>query len=195
MAFGPDGRLFTGGLDTVVLGWDIRPPRDAAKGSLAEAWEALANSDASAGFQAQGRFLAEPAKAVEWFAVRVTRAVHPDPARVKALIADLDKDEFATRERATADLREHGPVAAAALREVVTKSSSAEARRRAEGLLREMENGVIPPRELRALRAVEVLEWIATPEARARLVELTKGAPDARLTRAAAVTCTRLEGR
>ena len=84
---------------------------------------------------------------------------------------------------------------AAALREVVAKSSSAEARRRAAGLLREMENGVIPPRELRALRAVEILEWIATKGARARLLELTKGAPDARLTREAAATCKRLEGR
>jgi RNA polymerase sigma factor (sigma-70 family) len=27
LAFGPDGRLYTGGLDTVVLGWDVRPPR------------------------------------------------------------------------------------------------------------------------------------------------------------------------
>src|SRR5947208_17114699 len=26
LAFGPDGRLFTGGLDTLVLGWDVRPP-------------------------------------------------------------------------------------------------------------------------------------------------------------------------
>ena len=32
-------------------------------------------------------------------------------------------------------------------------------------------------------------------EARARLLELTKGAPDARLTREAAATCKRLEGR
>ncbi len=195
LAFGPDGRLFTGGLDTVVLGWDVRPPRDAAKGTLTEAWEALTDSEAKAGFQAQGRFLAEPAKAVEWFAARLSPASPPDPARVKALIADLGDDDFATRERATADLKEHGPVAAAALRAVVAQSSSAEARRRAEGLLREMENGVTPPRELRALRAVEVLEWVATPEARARLLELTKGAPDARLTRAAAATGKRLEGR
>src|SRR4029077_20019575 len=70
VAFGPDGRLFTGGLDTVVLGWDVRPPRDAAKGTLAEAWEALADTDAKAGFQAQGRFLAEPTKAVEWLPAR-----------------------------------------------------------------------------------------------------------------------------
>ncbi|HKI30523.1 MAG TPA: hypothetical protein VKA46_01430 [Gemmataceae bacterium] len=193
LAFGPDGRLFTGGLDTVVLGWDVQPPHAAAKGTLAEAWEALTDADGKAGFQAQGRFLAEPAKAVEWFAARIPPASPPDPARVKALIADLDKDEFATRERATADLKEHGPVAAAALRAVVAKSSSAEARRRAEDILREMENGVIPPRELRALRAVEVLEWIATKEARALLRKLTKGTPDARLTRDAAAACERLE--
>jgi WD40 repeat protein len=195
LAFGPDGRLFTGGLDTVVLGWDVRPPRDATKGALAQAWEALTDSEAKTAFQAQGRFLAEPAKAVEWFAAWVPVASPPDTARVKALIADLDKDDFVTRERATTDLREQGPGAAAALREVVARSTSAEARRRAEGMLQDMEHGVLPPRELRALRAVEVLEWIATPEARARLLELTKGAPDARLTREAAAACKRLEGR
>jgi RNA polymerase sigma factor (sigma-70 family) len=195
LAFGPDGRLFTGGLDTVILGWDVRPPRAAARGALADAWEALTDADAKAGFAAQGRFLAEPAKAVEWLAARVSPVHQPDPSRLKAMIADLDSADFATRERATADLAEYGPVAAAGLREVVAKPSSAEARRRAEDLLREMANGVTAPRELRALRAVEVLEWIATEAARARLLELAKGAPDARLTRAAASACKRLEGR
>jgi WD40 repeat protein len=195
LAFGPDGRLFTGGLDTTVLGWDVRPPRDAAKGTLADAWEALAAPDAKAGFQAQGRFLAEPAKAVEWFAARLSPVVRPDAARVKALIADLDSDDFATRERATAGLKEHWPATAAALREVVAKSSSAEARRAAEGIVREMEKGAAPPGELRALRAAEVLDWIATKEARTVLAELAKGAPDARLTCEAAAACKRLEGR
>jgi hypothetical protein len=76
-----------------------------------------------------------------------------------------------------------------------TCTPSAEARHPAAGLLREVENGVIPPRDLRALRAVEGLEWIATTEARTLLVGLTKGAPDARLTREAAAACKRLEGR
>jgi RNA polymerase sigma factor (sigma-70 family) len=194
LAFGPDGRLFSGGLDTVVLGWDVRPPRGAAKGTLADAWEALTDADGKSGFQAQGRFLAEPAKAVEWFAARVPPASAPDRAHVSALIADLDNNHFAARERATAELKEHGPAAAAALREVVAKSPSAEARRRAEGLLGEMAKGIIPPRELRALRAVEVLEWIATTEARARLIALANGIPDARLTREATAACKRLEG-
>jgi RNA polymerase sigma factor (sigma-70 family) len=195
LAFGPDGRLFTGGLDTTVLGWDVRPPRDPIKGTLADTWEALTDSDAKTGFQAQGRFLAEAAKAVEWFAARVTPVSPLDPSRVKSLIADLENDDFATRERATAVLREHVTVAAAALRDVVANSSSAEARRRAGGLLQEMADGVLSPRELRNLRTVEVLEWIATEEARARLHELTKGAPDACLTREATAACKRLKGR
>ena len=73
LAFGPDGRLFTGGLDTIVLGWDVRPPRGPVKGTLANAWDTLGYSDAMAGFQRKG-FRAEPGKAVEWFAARVTPA-------------------------------------------------------------------------------------------------------------------------
>jgi hypothetical protein len=61
----------------------------------------------------------------------------------------------------------------------VAKASSLEARRRAEGIVREMEKAITPPGALRALRAAEVLEWIATPEARTLLLELAKGAPDA----------------
>jgi RNA polymerase sigma factor (sigma-70 family) len=195
VAFGPDGRLFTGGLDSAVLAWDVRPPRDTSGGALAEAWDALADADAKAGFRAQGRFLAEPAKAVEWIATRVAPMMAPDRARVKALLADLDSEDFATRERATTDLKGHWPMTAAALREVAAKSSSAEARRRAVAILEEMTNGLTPPHELRALRAAEVLEWAATTEARARLTELAKGAPEARLTQQAAAACKRLEGR
>jgi hypothetical protein len=42
---------------------------------------------------------------------------------------------------------------------------------------------------------VEVLEWVATKQARAQLRELAKGAPEARLTRETAATCKRLDGR
>jgi WD40 repeat protein len=195
LAFGPDGKLFTGGLDTVVLEWDVRPPRSMVSGTLADAWEALASSDAKAAFSAQGRFLAEPVKAVEWFAVRLTRAVGTDPSRVKALIADLDSDDFATRTRAMARLKEHWPETEAALNAVAAKPSSLEACRRAEGILQQMWKGGPPPDKLRALRAMEVLEWIATKEARARLRELAKGTPGALLTREAAAACKRLEER
>jgi RNA polymerase sigma factor (sigma-70 family) len=195
LMFGLDGRLFTGGLDTVVLGWDVRPPKGGGERTLAEAWEALTDADAKVGYAAQGRFLADPGKAGEWLAARLSRATGPDPARIKALIADLDAEDFATRTRATAGLKEHWPEAADALREVVVKSSSLEARLRAEGILRERGEAGPPPGKLRALRAVEVLEWLATKEAHAHLRELAKGAPASRLTREAAAACRRLDGR
>jgi hypothetical protein len=118
-----------------------------------------------------------------------------DPAHVQARIADLSHPNFATREKATADLKHHWPATAAALRAFAVKPPSLEAGRRAEDIIRAMEKAVTPPGTLRALRAAEVLEWIATPEARALLLELADGAPDAELTRAAAAAGKRLAGR
>src|SRR5262249_8894547 len=127
-------------------------------------------------------------------AARLTPAARLDSSRVKTLIADLNSNNFATRTRATAELKEHWPATATALREVVAKAATLEARRRAEGIVQNMEKGVTPS-QLQALRAVEVLEWIATKEARACLHELTKGAPNAPLTGEAAAAYKRLARR
>ncbi len=193
LAFGPDGRLFTGGLDTTVLAWEVLPPVSAAKGTLADAWEALAKADAKAGFEAQGRFLAEPGKAVAWLAARVAPAVQPAPARMQALIADLANDDFATRARSTAELKELWPATEAALRSFLAKTSTLEAHRRAEGIIREMEQTLTPSR-LRDLRVSETLEWIATEGSLAHLRNLAKGAPGSPLTRDAAAAYKRLGG-
>jgi hypothetical protein len=48
---------------------------------------------------------------------------------------------------------------------------------------------------LRALRAIELLEYFATPEARASLEGLAEGAPEARLTQEAKAALERLERR
>jgi hypothetical protein len=63
----------------------------------------------------------------------------PDRAtadRIARLIAQLDDDDFAVREEATAELRRIGPPAEAALRRALAESPSAELRRRARDLLR-----------------------------------------------------------
>ena len=57
-----------------------------------------------------------------------------------------------------------------------------EMRRRLEQILEAMEN---KPESLRAARAMEVLEWIATPDAVRLIDTLANGAADARLTREA----------
>jgi RNA polymerase sigma factor (sigma-70 family) len=190
LTFTPDGRLLSGGLDTTVLAWDVRPPR--AAGDATEAtWQDLAKPEGRAAFQAQGRLLASPAEAVRLIAANVKPVGAADAKRVAALVADLDSAEFATRERAARELGEVGPPAAAALREALKKSESAEVRKRVAELLAKLERPILSPDEVRALRAVEVLEWVGGAEAREVLAALAKGDPGARLTQAAAAALRR----
>ena len=73
-------------------------------------------------------------------------------------------------------------ISAPALTEAKINSQSDEVRKRAGDLLDELKKTVYPPKELRALRAVETLEWIATKAAEKQLAAWATGDPDARLT-------------
>jgi RNA polymerase sigma factor (sigma-70 family) len=193
LTFAPDGRLLSGSLDTTVLAWDVRPPRAAGGGQLVSAWDDLALAEAAPAFKAQGRLREASAEAVALLAVRVKPAEPVDPKRLAAWIADLDSPKFATRQQATAALKQLGTSAMAALRAAQDASGSLEMRRRVGALLEELEKTATPSEELRALRAVEVLEWIGTPEARRLLARLAKGDPGARLTQAADRALKRLD--
>src|SRR5262249_31532171 len=115
--------------------------------------------------------------------------------RLTRLIADLDADEFADRERAARQLERLGEQAETALRRALKESPSAEARRRAGLLLGRLRGPPPSPALLRASRAVEALERIDTPEARQLLETLARGAPGARLTREAKTSLERLTRR
>jgi type IV secretory pathway VirB4 component len=69
---------------------------------------------------------------------------------------------------------------------------SPELRRRLETLLSKLQGPITSTETLRSLRAIEVLEHIATPEARELLQKLARGAPEARLTREAKTAVERL---
>jgi hypothetical protein len=108
---------------------------------------------------------------------RLAPAPRPDAKRIDRLIAELDSDDFQTRQQAMAELEKLGESAAAALRRVAANSPSLEVRRRAEQLLaRLMAWG---PERLRVLRAVEALEHAGGPDARRLLKFLAGGAPEA----------------
>jgi WD40 repeat protein len=190
LAFGPDGRLFSGGLDTTVLAWDARPPM--AAGDLDAAWRALAEADGRAAFRAQGAFLADPAAAVGRIGAGVKPAAAPDPKRLAGLVADLDSPDFATRERASKGLTEVGRPALAALKEAARTTGSAEVRKRATDLVELIDRPTHLPADLRAVRAVEVLEWVGTAAARELLAGLAKGEPAAPVTAAAVAALPRL---
>jgi hypothetical protein len=79
------------------------------------------------------------------------------------------------------ELEKLGESARPTLHKLQSQSRSAEARRRAQQLLDKLEG----PTCLRAVRAVEVLEHLGTPEARRVLRGLTRGIAEARLTQEA----------
>jgi len=158
-------------------------------------WEDLA-AEAPAAFRAMRRLLtAPPAETVRLLQDRL-RAGRAE-ARIAGLLADLDADDFATREKATAELAKLGKVAEPQLREVPPGRPSPEVRRRAERLLEDLEGAKGPAlsaQQLAALRALEVLEQVGTPEARQVLEKLARGAAGERLTQEAKGAVKRLGG-
>src|SRR5262249_11604410 len=110
------------------------------------------------------------------------------------LIADLDSDRFAVRQKATEELERLEELAAPALRQALEGKPSLEAGRRIRALLERVRT--IPPREsLRGLRAIETLECIGTPDAQQVLKSLAQGTPEARLTQEAKAALQRLAKR
>jgi hypothetical protein len=164
------------------LGGPLDDPRQAAL------WDDLAG-DAALAAHAIDCWQAALRVTVPFLRRQLKPAVAVSAERVRPLIAALDSPTFATREQATKDLTALGPAAEPALRAALT-AASAEARGRIETIL-----ATWAAEQTRAGRAVEVLEAIATPDARALLEELAKGDPAARLTREAQASLDRLNRR
>jgi len=143
----------------------------------------LADTEAKGAFAAMKTLRATPESAVSILRQRLPPAAVPDAKRVQRGIAELDSDSFAVRERATKQLAELQEVIEQLLRQAIRGRPSLELRRRVEGLLENLSAESLE--RLRMSRALEVLEWLDTPEARRLLDELAHGAPSAWLTREA----------
>jgi RNA polymerase sigma factor (sigma-70 family) len=204
LAFAPDGgRLASGFTDGTVLVWDTAPARRALRGrvrplsaaELEECWAALAGEDARQAQQAVWRLALDPERAVPWLRARVRPAAAVEPGKLAGWVAGLDSATFAERQTASRELAALGDQAAPALREALRGQPTPEVRRRAEALLERLRGPVRLPEALRSVRAVAVLEAIATPPARQLLEEVAAGAPEARLTREAKASLERLARR
>src|SRR5262249_26780395 len=115
--------------------------------------------------------------------------------RLRRWLADLDSEVYAARETAQKELAAVGELAAPALEQALAREPSPEARRRLQALVDKLQGPITQPELLRAVRAVAVLEDIATPEARQLLERLAAGAPEARLTQEAKAALERLDRR
>jgi RNA polymerase sigma factor (sigma-70 family) len=199
VAFAPDGgRLVSAGDDTTALVWDLTGRHDAqpptlAAGELETCWTDLAG-DGTRAWQAMRKLTAGPQLAVAFLREHLHPVAAADEKTVARLVADLDAEQFAVRERATAELEKLGEAAGADMRKALDAGPSTETRRRLTALLDQVENGQwnLSRERLRALRAVEVLERIGSAETRRVLARLAVGAAGARLTREANESLRRL---
>jgi WD40 repeat protein len=194
VAWAPAGRLFaTAATDGGLIVWDLAR----LGGSLTpdRSWEALASPDAREALAAVRSLTASPGETVALLRAKLPPVAAPDPVKLKDLIATLDDPDFAERERAAADLEKIGPLAEPALRDALKAADSPEARRRLTGLLVRLAARTPSAEELRAVRAVEAVEWAATPEAVRLLEAWAAGAAGARLTEDAKAALARLKGR
>jgi RNA polymerase sigma factor (sigma-70 family) len=196
LAFSPRGRrLAASSVDAPVYVWDVAGTlqfglHHLSNDELQRSWNTLAGEDAVAAFQAIRRLAAAPEQTVPFLRQRLKSVLAPEPQRIRQLVQRLDSDDFATRQKAAEELEKQGDAAVPMLRQIMTKEKpSLEVRQRLQQILESVES---KPESLRAGRAVEVLEWIATPDAVQLLNELANGVAEARLTREASAAKQRL---
>lgn len=171
LAFSPDSRLLaTGYGDGTILLWKV-PDSEGLPATLKEEeagvlWQSLADEDTARANRALAGLAAAPALAVPLIKERFpTDWKEPDDKQIARWIAELDDDDFKVREKATHELSDAVFDAADALRQALAKTPSSEAKRRIEGILSRLNKGG-SPKHLRALRAIEVLERIGSPQAK-----------------------------
>jgi hypothetical protein len=119
----------------------------------------------------------------------------PTDDELDRTFADLNSEEFTTRDRASRRLAELGELAVPGVRQRLDRTESAEVRKRVLAFLGRFEPAPLWPDRLRQLRGVELLEGIGTSAARDVLSELAKGSAEAPLRREAAAALERLRRR
>jgi WD40 repeat protein len=205
LAFAPAGRmLVTADADGIALVWDttdqagarlpVSPIRDEA--ALEQLWTDLAADDAKKADQAMWTLASVPDRALPLLREHLRPVPQQvTPGELAQLISELDSERFAVRQRADAKLRSLEEQAEPALRQALAGRIALEAQRRMERLLQRIEprhGPILNGDWLRTWRALEAVERMGTPEARALLQRLGGGAPGARLTQEAAAALQRI---
>jgi hypothetical protein len=167
---------------------------------VAALWQLLGDEDSAVAYRALWDLVEHGDTAVAFLRARldeVPRLASEKSRRLQQLLRDLDSDEFDVRDSASTELAKLGIDAADALEKAVREPTSAEAKKRLGQLVALLpERRDTPPAAVvHQLRAVEVLERIATPAARDLLHHLAGGPADDRICCDARRAVQRLERR
>jgi hypothetical protein len=188
LAFAGLRYLASGSADCSALVWDLagliaeRTPVHEAPGP--DLWRQLSDENSGKAFEAQRWLLQRSADPVTVLRGHVAPVAPAESALLARLIKGLDHDRYDIRERSRAQLEKLGDRAMGAIMQALQKPASLEAAR----LLHQIQNKLAsdwPPVDLTGGRAIEVLEHLATPDARQLLEELASGMPEARITQQA----------
>jgi hypothetical protein len=185
MALSPDGKfLATVGSDGKALVWNVAtreldlqgPPLDLSKDEMAVLWKDLASTDFTKADAAWRRLATCGDNAVPFLQEQIRPISIPpfDLKRVEQLIASLDHDKYAVREKANKELLAYGELVITPLQKLLAKPPSEEARARAEKILKKVKELPLTPERLRVLEAIELLEMLKTPLARQLLEDIAR---------------------
>jgi RNA polymerase sigma factor (sigma-70 family) len=199
LAFTPDGKLVTVSLDHTGLVWDVTfrggktPSANPLAGNeLQTLWETLGNANTGPAFEALEKLAVHRKSAVALFRrhLRPARGIHD--ATLDRLLKDLDSKQFKVRRKASRELESYGETALAGVKRRLAQVQSLELRHRLEAFLKVVDPARPTAKRLREMRALQLLEELATPDALALLRDLSHGNSNARRTEEAAKAVERI---
>jgi WD40 repeat protein len=197
-AFSPDSRLLAASCaDTTVVIWPTTPTGARASNPLDENDLAriLETGTAAEAYEAIGRMIADPDRALPFLERRLRAVPQPDAAAIQRLIGGLGSELADQQESARLGLTELGPLVEPALR--VTLSSDAlpaGSKKQIEQLLQNLDEkpALSGAEDVLHIRAIQVLERIGTKRAKRLLEAIARGAESSPRTRAAVEALARL---
>lgn len=187
LALAPNGKMLaTVAVDGKAFLWNVATRELTHKGAalelsakeLAALWTDLGSSDAGKVEAAWQKIGAAGDNAVPFLQQQIRPIAVPavNQKQIDKLLAELDDDSFATRERATQELLTVGEPAVVPLKRLLEKPPSVEAERRANLVLAKLSEPVVTPERLRVLEAIELLEQVRTAKALDLLKEIERDA-------------------
>lgn len=152
---------------------------------LSALWHQLADADGEKAFRAMRRLATTPDDTVRFLTTMLPPATRAATVQqIETLIRQLDSERFAERNKAQQELERLDWQALEALRKAAQTGGTLEHTRRLTQLIGRIE-GPLSGAKLRDYRAVEVVEWIRTPAAKALLERWGRGERQSPLTQEA----------